>query len=188
MRNLGVQLQAMVFLGVNCALGNSDCALLPISALDLKRGWLEFPRPKTTVERRAPLWPETINAIKAALKARREPKDTKHADRVFITQRGDVWGPKEIADNPISKEFAKVLKRLEIHRKGVGFYALRHVFRTIGQRTRDKDAVEQIMGHAPDEGDVGEVYYSEERPDDARLKAVSNYVRAWLFSAKKRAR
>ncbi len=38
----GVTLRAMVYLGINCGLGNNDCAMLPIKALDLKAGWLNY--------------------------------------------------------------------------------------------------------------------------------------------------
>ena len=31
----GVQLQAMIFLGINCGFGNADCGTLPLSAVDL---------------------------------------------------------------------------------------------------------------------------------------------------------
>jgi len=55
------QLKAMILLGINGGLGNSDLAALPISALDLDGGWLDFPRVKTGIERRIPLWPETRN-------------------------------------------------------------------------------------------------------------------------------
>jgi hypothetical protein len=34
-----------------------------------------------------------------------------------------------------------------IYRKGVGLYALRHVFETIGGQSRDQVAVDAIMGH-----------------------------------------
>ena len=61
-RGAGVQLKAMVLLGINCGLGNSDCANLPTTALDLATGWLDFPRPKTGIGRRCPLWPETVAA------------------------------------------------------------------------------------------------------------------------------
>ena len=33
------QLRAMVLLGINAGFGNSDVGNLPLSALDLKRGW-----------------------------------------------------------------------------------------------------------------------------------------------------
>src|SRR5690606_31125749 len=71
----GVQLRAMVLLGLNCGMGNTDVASLPIDALDLDGGVLEFPRTKTAIPRRATLWPETVAALRAALDARPEPKD-----------------------------------------------------------------------------------------------------------------
>lgn len=51
------QLKAMILLGVNCGFGNADCGNLPLAALDLERGWVNYPRPKTGVQRRCPLWP-----------------------------------------------------------------------------------------------------------------------------------
>ena len=52
--------KAMVLLGVNGALGNTDIALLPTKAVDLEHQWLDYPREKTGVPRRIPLWPETV--------------------------------------------------------------------------------------------------------------------------------
>ena len=49
-------LRAIVLLAINCGPGQSDIAALPISAVDLKRSWVNVPRPKTAVERRCPLW------------------------------------------------------------------------------------------------------------------------------------
>ena len=154
-----------------------------------------FPRPKTGINRRCPLWPETVNALKAALAARPEPKDPAIADRVFITKYGHSWEPKSkkqndengtasAKDNPISKEMAKLLKTHKLHRKGVGFYALRHTFQTIGEKSRDKDAVRAIMGHAESANDMSAVY-NEEPVDDSRLKAVTEFVRGWLNSAER---
>jgi integrase len=51
-----VQLKAMILLGINCGYGNTDCAQLPLSAVDLQAGILDFSRPKTGVPRRGPLW------------------------------------------------------------------------------------------------------------------------------------
>ena len=180
----GPQLQAMIYLGINCGLGNNDCALLPVTALDLKRGWLSFPRPKTGIRRKCPLWPETALALQAVMKARRMPKDSAHKDRVFVTRCGVPWEAKGKGkmDSPISKEMAKVLDDLKIRRKGVNFYALRHTFQTIGEEARDKDAVRSIMGHAEASNDMSAVY-NEKAVDDARLLAVTDYVRAWLFPA-----
>ena len=41
------ELKALILLGLNCGLGNSDCSKLPIEALSLDSGWLDYPRPKT---------------------------------------------------------------------------------------------------------------------------------------------
>jgi integrase len=186
----GVQLRAMIYLGVNCGFGNNDCAMLPMCAVDLKGGWINFPRPKTGINRRCPLWPETVKALKAAIAERPTPKDEAHADRLFITKYGHTWEPKSAKenteteiksakDNPVSKEMAKLLKSCKLHRKGVGFYALRHIFQTIGEKNRDKDAVRAIMGHAEAANDMSAVY-NEEPVEDSRLHAVAVFVRAWL--------
>jgi integrase len=179
----GTPLKAMLLLGVNCGFGNSDCATLPLKALDLRGGWVNYPRPKTGVERRAPLWPETVEALREALAARPEPKNGTDAGLVFITQRGGSWA-KETCDNPISKQTAKLIKELGIGRPGLNFYALRHTLETIGGEARDQVAVDHIMGHARD--DMASVY--RERVSDERLKAVTEHVRNWLFGSKKLSR
>jgi integrase len=93
----GMQVRAMIDLGINCGLGNNDCAMLPMSYLDLDKGWLDYPRPKTEVDRRCPLWPETIEALRAALVARPTPKSREHQDRVFIARYRTTWEPKSIS-------------------------------------------------------------------------------------------
>ena len=170
------QLRAMIFLGINCGFGNQDCGVLPLSALDLTNRWIHFPRPKTAVDRRCPLWPETVDALRAALAIRPEPKDEAHAKLVFITKYGKPWA-KGTPDSPVSKETTKLLRSLGIHRDGVGFYSLRHTFETIAGETRDQVAVDHIMGHARD--DMASVY--RERISDERLIAVTSYVHDWLF-------
>jgi integrase len=69
----GVHLHAMILLGINCGFGPADCGNLPKDALDLKAGWVDYPRPKTGVARRCALWPETIEALKKSMAKR--PKD-----------------------------------------------------------------------------------------------------------------
>jgi integrase len=173
------QLKAMILLGINAGLGNADCGRLPLSALDLERGWLTYPRPKTGVARRCPLWPETVEAIRGALAERPDPKDKAHAGLVFVTKFGLSWA-KGTTDNPISSEVRKLLDLLGIngHRN---FYALRHTFETVGGEAKDQVAVDAFMGHARD--DMASLY--RERIGDERLKAVANHVRAWLFPKEK---
>ena len=173
----GVQLRAMILLGINAGFGNSDCGNLPQAALDLQRGIIDFPRPKTGIGRRAPLWPETARALRDALAARPATKKEEHGGLVFLTRCGDSWHT-GTTDGPLSREFSKLLRRLGITgRKGLGFYALRHTFRTVADEAKDQPAADYIMGHEVPH--MSSVY--RETISDARLKAVSDYVRAWLY-------
>jgi integrase len=176
----GVPLKAMILLGVNAGFGNHDCATLPLLALDLERGWINFPRPKTGIPRRCPLWPETVAAIREALAARPEPKDkAADTDIVFLQPSGRHWvrvTKKSRTDN-VSVHFCELLKKLGMHRDGVGFYTLRHVFRTVADAARDPVAIDLIMGHT--DPSMGGHY--RERIEDGRLKAVSEHVRSWLY-------
>ena len=174
-------IRAMAWLGINAGFGNADCATLPIKAVDLQSGWVCFPRPKTGVDRRCPLWPETVAAIQDATANRPSPKYDKDAGLVFVTKYGQRWSKDTSKANPISAEFRKLLVKLGLHRPGLGFYALRHTFETIGGDSRDQVAVDHIMGHS--RNDMASVY--RERIDDARLVAVVNHVRSWLFGEKK---
>ncbi len=120
--------------------------------------------------------PETTKAIKASLRARPEPKDEDHADFVFITKNGaPTWTGG--SSNAITPEIGKLLRSLEINgRRGLGFYALRHTFRTVADGTKDFTAIRLIMGHADDSLDANYTHGIE----DARLQAVVDHVHAWL--------
>jgi integrase len=173
----GPPLKAMLLLAINCGFGNADCGRLPQTAVDLDAVLIDFPRPKTGIPRRCPLWPETARAIREAWAKRPEPKASENAGLVFVTQRGLSW-VQDANDCPIAKETAKLLKKLAINgRKGLGFYTLRHTFRTVADESKDQPAVDFIMGH--EVAHMSSVY--RETIGDARLKAVSDYVHAWLF-------
>ena len=170
-------LHAMILLAINCGFGNADCATLTIHSIDLQAGWINFPRPKTGINRRCPIWKETAQSLTAILAKRKTPKDELHKEYVFITKAGGSFS-KDTPDNPISKEFTKLLTALGLRQKFRGFYSLRHTFRTIADESHDQPACDALMGHARD--DMASIY--RERIGDSRLLAVSNYVRAWLFS------
>jgi integrase len=177
METAGTTMRAMILLGLNCGYGNSDCGKLKIDNLDLEGGWVNYPRPKTGIDRRCPLWPETVQAIKEALAERPEPKDKADAQLVFVTKYGAGWDKDHYA-SPITHEMRKVMDTAGIngHRN---FYTLRHTFRTVADEAKDQPAVDFIMGHARD--DMASVY--RERIGDERLKAVADHVRRWLFPA-----
>jgi hypothetical protein len=56
-------------------------------------------------------------------------------------------------------------------------------FPTIGKKSKDRDAVKAIMEWGDDTNDMDR-FYDEEPVDDERLKAVTDFVRACLFSRK----
>jgi integrase len=171
-------MKSMILLGINCGMGNTDCAALALQNLDLEGGWLDYPRPKTGVARRCPLWPETVEALRAVIDGRPKPAEYDGCGLVFLNGRGT--GLIRVTDKNhtdlVSVRFSALLKRLKLYRKGIGFYVLRHVFRTVADAARDPVAIDLIMGHT-DPG-MGAVY--RERVDDARLLAVANVVRDWL--------
>ncbi|HEY2411570.1 MAG TPA: tyrosine-type recombinase/integrase [Pirellulaceae bacterium] len=171
-----VQLKAMVLLAMNCGFGNSDCGTLPLASIQLRDGWLNHHRSKTGVNRRCSLWPETIEALKIAIANRPAVKMPEAEPLVFVTRYGAPWA-KESFDNPITKEFRKLLDDLKLHKPGLGFYTLRHVFRTVADEARDQPAINSIMGHS--DPSMAGVY--RERIGDDRLQAVTDHVRAWLF-------
>jgi len=177
----GVPMRAMVLLGINAGFGNTDVASLPFAAVDLAAGLIDFPRPKTGVARRCPLWPETVTAIREAVAIRPTPKSGADADIVFLVATGRRWvrPAGDSVTNNLSIRFAELLKSLALHRDGLNFYALRHTFRTVADAARDPVAIDLIMGHS--DPSMGAHY--RERIDDDRLRAVADHVRRWLFGA-----
>ena len=175
----GPQLKAMILLGVNAGMGCTDCAMLPMKALNLKTGWLDFPREKTGIDRRVPLWPETIAAIRQAIAARPQPQDERHKGLAFVTVRGKCYGQAKQTHWLVSAATTKLLTKLGLRRPGVGFYSLRHTLETIGSGARDQAALDHIMGHAPNRNDMAARY--REEIEDSRLLAVTEHVRKWLF-------
>ena len=176
-----VPMRAMLLLGINCGLGQEDCANLRLNHLDLAAGTLDYPRPKTGVERRAVLWPVTVKAIRAAIKARPEPVGDTPANLVFVTRHGARWvrfnpGTGSSVDS-ISQETDKLLRSIDAKRKGLNFYSLRRTFQTIAAEAGDIPAIRLVMGHH-DEGDMT-ARYTQHIGDD-RLRAACWRVREWL--------
>ena len=144
----------------------------------LKPGhWLDrLRRPKNGIARRCPLWPETVKAVRAAVAERPKPRQPDAANHVFLTIEGRPWLCRGIA-NPVSVAARELMKTAGIHRAGLGFYTMRHTFRTVADAVRDNTATRMIMGHA--DGSIDAVY--REHIDDSRLQAVTDHVREWLY-------
>jgi integrase len=168
-------MRAIILLGINCAYGNADCGRLQLKAVDLEKGIIDYARPKTGIDRRCCLWPETIEAMRESLAKRPDPKGQEDAGLFFVTRCGDSWA-KEVSDSPITKEMRKLLNQLGINGRR-NFYVLRHTFRTIADGARDKPAADFIMGH---EGEHISAQYLHGISDE-RLRAVTDHVHTWLF-------
>lgn len=176
------QMKAATLLGINVGYGDTDIAL---HTPDMIKGeWLDTIRHKTSVHRRGWLWPETLAAIKAYLPHRPEPARSELDDHVFLTSRGNLWvcGTK----NTFGREFSRLMDAVGIEKRDrVGFYALKHTFMTEAARTGDETAAKITVGLS--QKDIALSHYIERFPDE-RLKAVSRYMRQWLFGKRKKAR
>lgn len=182
-----VPLKTMVLLGINCGYGNNDCATLPQSAIDLKGAWINFPRPKTAVERRCPLWPETVKALREAIASRPDPKVEEFSGLTFLTKYGNPYvrlATKGTNLDAVAGEFAKVLAELNLSGNRRAFYSLRRTFETVAGNSRDQIATDYIMGHSPPSEDMSAVY--RQSIADDRLQAVTDHVRSWLWPKKKK--
>lgn len=167
------QMRAMIYLGINAGFGTTDCAHL--LKADVVGDFISYRRRKTGIGRSVVLWPETVAALVPLIAAR--PID----DHIFRTKFGALWvrqgrkGKRVTSINSVSNAFATLAKDCGI--KGLGFYCLRHTFRTIADEARDPHAVARIMGHSlPGMADVYVEAVSRER-----LEAVVNHVRSWLY-------
>jgi integrase len=173
-------LKSMILLGINCGFGNTDCAKMEFRHLDLLKQWVDYPRPKTGVIRWSPLWPETCAALHEWIKMRPEPRYADSENRVFLTLKKHTPWDNGKGYDPVGNAMAKVIRTIGIDQYGLGFYALRHTFFTIGEACRDQKAIEFIMGHAPDSRDMSP-HYREEFTRE-RLMAVTQYVHDWLYA------
>jgi integrase len=169
--------RAMLLLGLNGGLGNADLALLPLKALDLQSGWLEYPRNKTGIPRRIPLWPETVAAIQQVIEKRREPEDKGDGGLLFVTASGKSYVDDHHKTGRLTWEYRRTAELAGV--EGRQFYDARRTFQTIGEEARDLVAVQSIMGHAAAASDMSAIY--RQRVSDERLRAVVEHVRTWAF-------
>jgi integrase len=171
--------KAMILLGINCGLGPADIGRLRWSMMDLDRRRLTFPRPKTGIERVGFLWKRTCTALRRVrtLKHNRNALEREgKAALVFITRKGLAYYREREVHAELEMNGSKVrkLKRIDVRNAvsitfgrlardldlaGVSFYRLRHSFRTVAKRARDREALDLMMGHK--DSSIGRVYDHE---------------------------
>jgi integrase len=157
---------ALILFAINSGSGNMDSALLRWA--DIKDCWINSPRNKTSKPRRFKLWPETIKAME---KLRRYDDGL-----VFHGRQGGDYIPKSKTDQ-ISRIFTELAVKAKVKRQNLSFYSLRHTFQTIADEHLDFPAVQRIMGHSSTS--ISDNYRG--KISDARLEAVTDHVRRWLF-------
>lgn len=169
--------RAMILLGTQAGFGNRDVAELTTKVIDLDAGWMEYPRAKTGIQRRVPLWPETVEALREVIKHHPGGSDT-----MFVGHRGrDFTDEKRTGGNRITGAFKPVLKAAGFPETGRGFYCLRRTFQTQAEECGDLVAVKAIMGHSASESDMSARYRQE--VSDKRLRRAVDTVREWLYAA-----
>jgi integrase len=171
-----LQLRCWILLGINAGLGPSDLTRLPITAIDFDKSWLDFPRVKNGNEREASLWPETTACLQQVLEERPKPKTP--TDLVFLRKSGLSWEGRTVTSS-VTILTSELMKRVGCYRKGISHYVLRHTFATVAGGVKDQVALNYCMGHS--DGHISAVY--REEIDPARIEAVANFVRAWLFDS-----
>jgi integrase len=170
-------MKGMILLGINGGLGNTDLACLTPERFDLDGGWLNYPRRKTEVFRRIPLWPETVEAVREAIKHRRPAKEPADATLMFIGKHGSSYRS-DTGGHRVAHEFTNLCEAAKV--TGRVFYDLRRSFATIADNlSRDKDAVKAVMGHVPESEDMLDLY--RQGFFDDRLRSAVDHVRGWLY-------
>jgi integrase len=169
-------LKAAILVGLNGGFTQAEVAELRTSMI--KGGIIDLLRDKTGVDRRVPLWPETIAALEAMPKTRPTAEAKGY---LFVTRTGRTYTANK-GDNGIGQAFTRLMKALDIDLKMAGFGKLRATFSTVADAVGDMKAKQTVMGHSTGEG-VDEHY--NRFNDDERLKAVTDHVRDWLYESKR---
>ncbi len=146
-----INMQAMIWLGLNCGFGCTDCAYLKWIDLNFVNDRVILPRRKTGIYRDLPLWPETVKSLQNILRK---------GSLVFYTSKGkpyiqtnvrvsDNGNEKYTVTNLISTKFRRLIIRAGLNvPQGTGFYTLRRTAATIAAKSGDPFAVQRLLGHA----------------------------------------
>ena len=190
------QFKAIVLLGVNCGLGPADVGRLRWRHINMDTGELNMPRGKTGTERRGYLWKRTRECLRRVqtLKHNRIALEREGQESlVFVSRNGGrpMYREQEIiedgvsvgvkVDQAISITFRKLVQKAEL--VGVTYYRLRHSFKTLGKKAKDRDALNLMMGHR--DRTTGEVYDHEEI-EFPRIKRVAVVVYRKLWPKQQR--
>jgi len=145
-----IQMKAMIWLGLNCGFGCTDCAQLKWSDLDLVNGRVKLARKKTGVARNLPLWPETIQSLEKLAKSSKLVFHTSGDKPLIRTScNTNKDGSSKYSNiNLVTSRFCKLMKKAGIRaHKRTGIYAFRRTAATLADRSGDPFAVPRLFGH-----------------------------------------
>ena len=169
--------KAMILLGINCGFGNSDVGKLPNQRWTSDADGFISPA-ENSVDRRCPLWPETIAAIQGC--NCRSDRRQRIAESRQVGIHHEVW-------RAVGEGYSR-----QSGRQGISQAAGRHKAASTGPRVLSlaahlRDDRRRVAGpgggrshHGPRRQSMAAVY--RERISDERLQAVVNHVQEWLFA------
>lgn len=159
-----VHLKPVILLGINAGMKTLEVATIGPPMLDLDRGVIAGVRRKTGTALYAPLWPETVEAIRSAACG---------SGPILQWQGRLPWNGR--GTDRIGREFKPFCEAIGLPSYTHG--QLRHTLRTVGGRV-DREAVRRIMGQQTGD-DLDEIYDHADMKAEARK--VVDAVRLWLW-------
>lgn len=166
-------LYAVGLMALNCAYLGSDITAIPESAVDLETGVVEFPRPKTGIQRKCVLMPETSHALRKYLQFRGPAAEG--VPNLFVRADGKPFSIRRQRDADQPSHHGNAVGKAWSDVTGLPIKGLRTTFATLADGHSDQRAVDLIMGHA--EKSVRAKHYVKSFEPE-RLAAVVSYV--WL--------
>ncbi len=179
-----LNLRAAFYLGLNGGLTPSDLGHLMSHEIDLDNGWIRHVRhkidkakssPREAVQRRIPLWPETIRALRAAMQPDGLALVTRFGRPLRYAQINAAGAG--VTVDSVSNLFRDVAREVGVDTAGKGLSRLRHTLRSVAGGAGDEAAADILAGHQLP--GMRKVY---ETVDDDRLRRVSDHVRTWLLT------
>jgi integrase len=171
-------IRAAILLGINCGFSQAEIASLRVENVDLENRCISLRRNKVGKKKIiAALWEETAEALL-------EPLAGRTSGLVFRTASGGPvvttglseasGGTSKIRQDYIAVWWKQACRVAKVEHKPFSYF--RKTFRTVADTCRDKEAVETVMGHNPN--NVAEGYVLGR--DFGRLVAVADHVKDWL--------